>query len=145
MLLRGGLSIGIGSARLAKNMMLSRPAMMRTISLLHISCGLRGGVSANFEPNFGTAPLSGVYLAKERAAEPLSWGSYTYELTLNADGSAQFYSEKVADRDTDDTYTYFGQWSYKNGIVDFKANSKRGKSNYADEQVFFKLYLGSFS
>ena len=134
MLLRNPV-FGIGTARCAKSMMLSRPSMMRAISLLHISCGLRGGGAANFEQNFEIARLPGEYLAKERAAQPLSWGSYTYRLTLNADRTAKFYSQNVADRDTDNTYTYFGKWTYKNGIVEFSADSKRGKSNYEDEQV----------
>jgi hypothetical protein len=110
---------------------------MRTLSLLHLSCGLRGGsaTNSNFEQIFQTAPYPRVYLAKGKAADGLSWGSYTYELSLNANGSAEFYSQHVLDRDTDDTYTYFGNWTLQKGVVDFSANSRHGKKNYESEQV----------
>ncbi len=110
---------------------------MSTISLLHLSCGLRGGgaTDSNFEQIFQAAPYPRVYRSTYNSPNAHSWFSYIYELSLNADGSAQFFSQQVLDRDTDDTYTYFGIWTFQNGVVDFNANSRNGKQNYESEQV----------
>jgi hypothetical protein len=78
--------------------------------------------------------LVATYEASE-SAPGSSWGSFTYRLTLNADGSAQFYRQNVADRDTDSTYDHAGQWTVKDDVVDFQAGTKIGKNNYDSEQV----------
>ena len=87
-------------------------------------------------PTASTHPqsLAGKYSAQERAGA-LSWGSFTKILTLNADGTAEFYDQDVADRDTDFTYNYKGIWNYQDGLVTFKADSKNGKQNYDPQQV----------
>ncbi len=81
------------------------------------------------------AALVATYVASE-SAPGSSWGSYTYSLTLNEDGSATFYCQNVADRDTDSTYNHVGQWSAEGGVVVFQAGTKHGKENYDSEKVF---------
>ena len=74
------------------------------------------------------------YVASE-SAPGSSWGSFTYSLTLNEDGSANFYCQNVADRDTDSTYNHFGHWRVEGGIVVFQAGTTRGKMDYDSEKV----------
>ncbi len=78
--------------------------------------------------------LVATYVASE-SAPGSSWGSFTYRLVLNEDGSAQFYRQNVADRDTDSTYNHVGEWSAEDGVVDFRAGTKLGKQNYDSETV----------
>ncbi len=84
------------------------------------------------------ASLVATYVASE-SAPGSSWGSFTYRLTLDEDGSAQFYRQNVADRDTDSTYTHVGRWNVEQGVVVFQTNTKQGKDNYDSEQVYVLL------
>ncbi len=97
--------------------------------LLNLCLGLANPV----EP-FQNQRLEGTYLASEEAGGK-SWGSFTYKLTLFANGSAEFYQQNVADRDTDSTYNHVGKWDLQNGIIDFKASSRFGKVNWESEKV----------
>eukprot|EP00931_Biecheleriopsis_adriatica_P055897 TRINITY_DN33134_c0_g1_i1.p1 TRINITY_DN33134_c0_g1~~TRINITY_DN33134_c0_g1_i1.p1 ORF type:complete len:212 (-),score=48.27 TRINITY_DN33134_c0_g1_i1:79-714(-) len=64
-----------------------------------------------------------------------SWGSCTRSLTILADGDATFYSQDVADRDTDFTYSHKGHCVIEGKIVTFHAEEKTGKCNYNREET----------
>ncbi|CAE8658271.1 unnamed protein product [Polarella glacialis] len=78
--------------------------------------------------------LVGEYSASE-SGPGMSWGSFTYTLKIEADGNASFYTQSVADRDTDSTFTSKGHCSVAGGIVTFHAQEKTGKHNYASEET----------
>jgi hypothetical protein len=104
-------------------------ALIQIMSLLHVCSGIANPI----EPS-QTLQLPGIYLASEEAGGK-SWASFTYKLTLHENGTAEFYQQNVADRDTDSTYNHIGKWDFQDGFIDFKASSRFGKNNWESEQV----------
>ncbi|KAK3239015.1 hypothetical protein CYMTET_51033 [Cymbomonas tetramitiformis] len=79
------------------------------------------------------AHLLGGYHYYEKEGSTGDWGSSSRDLTLEAYGVAKYDEQDVFDRDTDSTYTTYGNWSYSEDptpVVTFKGHTKTGKQNY---------------
>ncbi len=115
-------------------MQLAHIPVLQIMSLLNLCYGLAKPIDPLKIPH-----LQGVYLASEEAGGK-SWASFTYKLTLYSNGSAEFYQQNVADRDTDSTYNHVGKWDFEDDIVDFKASLQYGKVNWQPEKVGISLH-----
>ncbi|KAK3242986.1 hypothetical protein CYMTET_47342 [Cymbomonas tetramitiformis] len=90
----------------------------------------------NLNPLDFPAHLHGSYDYYEKDESYSDWGSSSQTLTLEAYGVAKYYQQVVMDRDTDDTYTTYGKWSYSQDptpTVTFKGHTKTGKQNYGSD------------